>query len=280
MLNVLAEFEACVSNDAYDQGEKLEKIMKLEDELEQKIKFFNNRMGYKWIALIISFILTWVFVYKAILPVVNFMFLSTKDASVLAEKINEMIPEKLLITDIMDDKQLMITAWDINNRSPRFFSKDSYGKYEETFLDHNLTLSQMVLASAVTPYYFRPAEIKGNYYISGDNVAMSPAMFAYYLAKEQKKDNIRVVSVGATNELAEKIDVKASLLEWATRLTSLNAPVKKHTQDYMTEYLLKKEGHDFYKFELDTTYAFEQKLYNDYQKRLPRLQEMSQDFIY
>lgn len=133
----------------------------------------------------------------------------------------------------------------------------------------------MVVASGATPYYFKPFQYGENSYISGDNIAMSPAMFAYYLAKELNKDNIRVVSVGATNELAEKIDVTASLLEWATRLTSLNGPVKKHTQDYMTEYLLKKDGHNFHKFELDTTYEFEQSLYNDYQKRLSKLQEMS-----
>lgn len=174
----------------------------------------------------------------------------------------------------------MVTAWDLNNRSPRFFSKHTYGKFTETELDHNLTLSEMVLASAVTPYYFRPAEINGNFYISGDNVAMSPAMFAYYLAKELDQQEIRVLSVGATNELAEKIDVSASLLEWATRLSALTGPVKKHTQDYMTEYLLKKDGYDFQKFELDTTYDQEQSLYNDYDKRLPVLTEMSQDFIY
>lgn len=122
-----------------------------------------------------------------------------------------------------------MTAWDINNRSPRFFSKKTFGKFTQKELDHNLTLSDMITASAVTPYYFTPAEFNGNYYISGDNVAMSPAMFAYYLAQDLGEENIRVVSVGATNELAEKIDVTASLLEWATRLTSLNAPVKKHT---------------------------------------------------
>ena len=42
----------------------------------------------------------------------------------------------------------------------------------------------MVLASAVTPYYFRPALIRDNFYISGDNVAMSPAMLAYIYAGE------------------------------------------------------------------------------------------------
>lgn len=90
----------------------------------------------------------------------------------------------------------------------------------------------MTWVSAATPYYFKPATVDDNVYISGDNVAMSPAMFAYYYANEKKNistENIRVVSIGATNELADKIDNKASLLEWAARLSSLNAPVKKHT---------------------------------------------------
>jgi hypothetical protein len=87
----------------------------------------------------------------------------------------------------------------------------------------------MVTASGSTPYYFKPFNVGKNFYISGDNVAVSPAMFAYYLAKDLGKEQIRVISIGATNELAEKIDVTASLLEWAKRLTSLAGPVKKHT---------------------------------------------------
>lgn len=264
-----------MANDAYDQTEKLEQIVKIEDELEEKIKFFNNRMGYKWIALVVTLVFTWIMVFNVMLPSVNFLFLSTKDAKVLNDILLKYIPEGTTINEIMPNNELFVVAWDINNRSPRFFSKYSYGKYQENKLDHNLTLSEMVLASAVTPYYFRPAEIKNNFYISGDNVAMSPAMFAYYYAKELKKEEIRVVSVGATNELAEKIDVKASLLEWASRLSSLNAPVKKHTQDYMVEYLSKKDGYDFYKFELDTTDDFEMALYNNYHKRLPLLLEKS-----
>jgi hypothetical protein len=123
-----------------------------------------------------------------------------------------------------------------------------------------MTLGDMTWASADTPYYFRPAVIKGDTYISGDNVALSPAMFAYYYVNQHlnKSDSsIRVVSVGATNELAEKIDVKASLIEWAQRLTSLTAPVKKHTQDYMLQQILTLSGHEFWKFEYDTTRTFE-----------------------
>lgn len=43
-----------------------------------------------------------------------------------------------------------------------------------------MTLNNMVLASASTPYYFKPAMIAGHTspFISGDNVAQSPAMYA------------------------------------------------------------------------------------------------------
>jgi hypothetical protein len=103
----------------------------------------------------------------------------------------------------------------------------------------------MTWASANTPYYFKPATINKNVYISGDNMAISPALFAYYYANEElgkTSQEIRIVSIGSTNELAEKIDTKASLLDWAVRLTSLSGPVKKHTMDYMVNHILSENG--------------------------------------
>jgi len=44
----------------------------------------------------------------------------------------------------------------------------------------------MTLASAATPYYFKPATIGGDVYVSGDNVARAPALFAYLYANERK----------------------------------------------------------------------------------------------
>ena len=111
---------------------------------------------------------------------------------------------------------------------------------------------------------------------------MSPAMFAYYYANEKlsvEPKKIRVLSVGATNQLAEKIDQKASLIEWATRLTTLVAPVKKHTQDYMLQYIQARYDRDFNKFELDTTKDFEDSLYFS-DIRMPTLKTLSQDMIY
>jgi hypothetical protein len=163
---------------------------------------------------------------------------------------------------------MLITAWDLNNRSPRFFTKLNAKKYTAANTDkkftHDLKLSEMTWASANTPYYFKPAVIDGNVYISGDNMAISPALFSYYYANERKgieQKDIRIVSVGSTNELAEKIDTKASLLDWAVRLTSLNAPVKKHTMDYMVQQLLSMNGAELHKFEVDKTRAWEELFY-------------------
>ena len=120
-------------------------------------------MGYKWIALVISFTLVWVSVYYAIIPAVSFLFLSTKESSELKDILLKIIPETAQIdTDIIPNKDLFVIAWDLNNRTPRFFSKESYEKYtkeKDATVNHHLSLSEMVLASAVTPYYFRPAEI-------------------------------------------------------------------------------------------------------------------------
>lgn len=87
----------------------------------------------------------------------------------------------------------------------------------------------MTWASANTPYYFKPAvipnlnntseaEYQNDIYISGDNIAVSPALLSYLYANERKgvkQEDIRVVSIGATNEEAENISHNAGLLTWA-----------------------------------------------------------------
>jgi len=74
-----------------------------------------------------------------------------------------------------------------------------------------MSLSKMTLASAATPYYFRPATIpdvnnvndgKDYLYISGDNVAQSPAMYSMLHAIDKglaDEKDICVVSVGNIN---------------------------------------------------------------------------------
>jgi len=45
-------------------------------------------------------------------------------------------------------------------------------------------LGAMTLASMSAPTYFEPATIDKDVYISGDNVAKSPALFSYMFTKK------------------------------------------------------------------------------------------------
>lgn len=59
----------------------------------------------------------------------------------------------------------------------------------------------MTLASMSAPEFVEPAVIDKDVYISGDNVAKSPALFAYMFTKKRNVDaNIRVLSIGTIDE--------------------------------------------------------------------------------
>ena len=138
-------------------------------------------MNYKWITCLLMVLIVFFVFHFAILPVLNFLFNSTKDASVLRTALikPDFIPDNTSIQNVITD-DLFVTAWDLNNRSPRFFNKYSQTAYTEKKFDHTMSLSDMTWASAATPYYFQPAVIDGNAYVSGDHLALSPATFAYY----------------------------------------------------------------------------------------------------
>lgn len=63
-------------------------------------------------------------IFQDLLTGVNFLFMSDKDLSALKEKIigDQLIPEGYKIEDALPD-EVLLTAWDINSRTPRFFSK-------------------------------------------------------------------------------------------------------------------------------------------------------------
>ena len=144
-----------------------------------------------------------------------------------------------------------------------------------------MTLGQMTLASAVTPYYFKPATIGGDLYISGDNIARSPALFAYMYANERmgkKDEDIRVVAVGSTTELPDFISNSTSLVQWIERLTTLTSESKEHTQDYMLNAIMGKKGHAMHKFNIKTTREWEEKFYSQWHRTLD-LSELSLNLI-
>jgi hypothetical protein len=118
-----------------------------------------------------------------------------------------------------------------------------------------MSMLEMTVASASTPDFFLPFEKTigkdKQFFISGDNIAASPAMFAFMNAVEKRgKDpsNIRMVSVGSTNTRPIPFSKNVGLLEWASRITTLSQPVKKSTMDYMTRYLAKKHHRVFHKY--------------------------------
>lgn len=257
--------------------------MKIQDDLRDIQINHMRRSNFRFYITFTTSLLIMLITWFVIIPAINFLYLSNKDASVLKEKLinRDFIPEGSTIQDILTEDTL-ITAWDLNNRSPRFFTKLNHQKFTEKNYEHNLTLSDMVLASSATPFYFKPATINGNIYISGDNMAVSPALFSYYYAineLEKRRDSIRIVSIGTTNELSDKIDSSVNLLDWAVRLTTLSAPVKKHTMDYMVTHLMSQDHLIFNKFEIDQTKEWEKNFYNK-EGRLPMLKDLAQQLIF
>ena len=123
----------------------------------------------------------------------------------------------------------------------------------------------MVIASASSPAFFEPAVIgtdainpSDDVYISGDNVAKSPALFAYLQAKSTKfwdgttYDRIRVVSIGSVkDEPEDSFLTDYSLLKWTRELLKMNHQIVQNTMDYMLEAIMRKNGHPYHKFELN-----------------------------
>ena len=169
-----------------------------------KVKY-EHRQYRKVTFTLIGLILSLLFWFVA-LQGLQFMYNGLKDPQDLRAQL-AMIPEDAQINDTLAT-DMLITAWDYNNRSPRFFTKVTSSRLTDPELNHNLPLKDMTWASASTQYYFRPSVIGNSTFMSGDNVAQSPAMFAFYYANEIRNvslNDIRVVSVGSTRELPEKI---------------------------------------------------------------------------
>ena len=66
--------------------------------------------------------------------------------------------------------------------------------------------------------------------------------------RNKKPENIRMVSVGATATLPIPFSKSVGMIQWAASISTLSAPVKKTTMDYMTNYLCKKHSRVFHKY--------------------------------
>ena len=80
-------------------------------------------------------LLLFLFIQYLMLPLINYLFLSIKDSDELLEELKAFIPESANINDIVTD-DLMLISWDLNHRSPRFFSKWSYENLRDEDQNH------------------------------------------------------------------------------------------------------------------------------------------------
>lgn len=130
-----------------------------------------------------------------------------------------MIPAALKMDNIIADKEIFLTAWDLNNRTPRFFSKwtaQNWKSPKDQTFDNDLSLGDATLASMSSPEFVEPATINGDVFISGDNVAKSPALFAYMHTKKiLDHEAVRTISLGTVDQEANEMELSMySLSDW------------------------------------------------------------------
>jgi hypothetical protein len=105
--------------------------------------------------------------------------------------------------------------------------------------------------SSVNPAYFKPyakgdlGDMKDRVFISGDSWAVSPAMYTYSYAINAKKttaSNTRVISIGAIKERADKIPENIGVIEWVSRVGSLQGPSKLFSQEYILDMSIRENA--------------------------------------
>ena len=192
-----------------------------------------------------------IFISNKLVSFVQFLFVRNRPIAELdAALLKHGLINKASSIENIVSNELLLTSWDMSHQSPRLFSKWTYTNIQNNLYkgtkkirdstmlidkknqDYHMNLDDMVLASAASPTYFAPHEVNGAYYISGDYIAGSPAMYAYLHAYEKlDKDphHIRVVNVGSLKVSPEKIDKHTGLYEWLNKLAKLCGPVKKRT---------------------------------------------------
>lgn len=139
----------------------------------------------------------------------------------------------------------------------------------------------MTFLSAVNPLYFLPFK-SGNdkVFISGNNAAESPAMFAYLYATEngQSPDNVEVVSIGSLEERPNKIPSDIGVLEWTARISSLKGPVKAYAQDYILDAILLNYNNFLWKFTYPVPISQDEELAAK-KNRISDIVDLKSDFI-
>jgi len=209
------------------------------------------KQGFKWYVLFGSSIVTGFLLYFLLIPFINYMFVTSKDYQLLLEQINKFLPEGSFEDVITDD--FMVLSWDLTKRDPYILTKKTVKKIDR-YKSYD-SLAEATLMSACDPLYFKPYAKNGSVFISGNAIAESPAMYAFLQATEagNKPSNIHVVSIGSAMLRPDKISSKIGVIDWVTRIESLQGPSKRYSHDYLLNEILSKYKKRLLKFQFPIT---------------------------
>lgn len=106
-----------------DRATRTVALTEIFDEIDDAEETYKKYQMLKYIAM---FLMTYIFfmVAQNSLTGYSFFFMSTKELSTLQEKIisDSFIPADSKISEVVTD-EILLTSWDINSRTPRFFTK-------------------------------------------------------------------------------------------------------------------------------------------------------------
>jgi hypothetical protein len=240
----------------------------LEMQQEEVNAFYKDLQKNKVVKICVTLgvcILTYFLADYTVIKLVNFLFYSNSSADVLKTHINNFVPENFNVSDALTNEVLFPT-WNINQKIPVFFSKMTQKTYGDTNQMYDVSMNDMVWASAANPNFFTSAKLNwegqdsdGNLFFGGNTVADCPALFAQYISSNFNKipaEKIRMVAVGNKQYSSDKITDKVSVLDWVNRLYQLTGPVKKFTQNYMAEHILRKNNRGWHYFFLPSSNEF------------------------
>lgn len=196
-----------------------------------------------------------------------------------------------IVEDVAVDELLML-SFEVSEHEPRFFSKNTF-KFNE---DHQMPLKKMMLASAAHPSYFSEAGFEGyGTFVSGDSVAISPYLFSFHFAVENRKKDpkeLRIVNIGSTHVVHDAVpggrdEQKEYMNNFIKQQKSMNhisafhweRPIRQKFRDHMLHLIMdKNENDELYTYRLLVKPEEERHLY-ELSSKNEELQQLSKKMI-
>lgn len=237
-------------NGALDNDRPIEILDAEKEKLDKLNKKIQYRRYYKIGGTIFAGSLTYLLTDVVFFKLYSILFI--KNVSVFPTLFNLMtwIPDNFQAKDVLTN-DFLFPAWDITNKNPLFFSNHVGKDTTNTNDVYNMSFKNMTLASATNPNYFTSANITypitddkngSHQFFGGNTVAASPSLYSHFLTShfiEIPISKIRMVTVGNLYVAPERLAKNVGIVGWASRLYTLTDPVKKRTQNYMIEHILR-----------------------------------------